>query len=213
MLVLTRQACLRPCAITSGSNEKAKQLNDQFQIGSYHLTLKVTAVDEGIAKDAVSEPYSIGTFSFQKGCWLYFVAKGSTRALNMVGTIIHSLQYSGLGGKRTTGYGRFTYEVVEEAPFLTLFKRKGTRDIWLSSAMAKDDEWHLSEGDNRFILQKRSGFVQSFTYSNMLKKKRDFYTFAAGSVFEKQFEGGIFDVSSGCNHPVYRYAKAFWLEV
>lgn len=195
------------------SSEKAKELNEQFHIGSYHLTLKVTAVDEGIAKDVVAEPYSIGTFSFRKNTGLYFVAKGSERALQLIETTLNSLQYSGLGGKRSTGYGRFTFEVIDEDPLLKFLERKGSRNILLSSAMAKEDEKDLLRGDNRFILQKRSGFVQSFTYSSTLKKKRDFYTFCSGSVFEKQFKGDVFDVSNGGNHPVYRYAKAFWLEV
>ena len=195
------------------TSDQAKVLNDQFDIGSYHFTLKVTAVDDAMAKDVVAEPFSIGTFSFRKGTGLYFVAKGTSEALKALETILHSLQYSGLGGKRSTGYGRFSFEVFENDEFLTFLQRRGSRNILLSTAMAKEEEMHSLEGDHRFILQKRSGFIQSFTYSDRIMKKRDFYSFCSGSAFEKQFEGGIFDVSNGGNHPVYRYAKAFWLEV
>jgi CRISPR-associated protein Csm4 len=46
-----------------------------------------------------------------------------------------------------------------------------------------------------------------------LEKKRDFYSFAAGSVFQNKFEGDIFDVSIKGNHPVWRYAKPLFMAV
>lgn len=67
--------------------------------------------------------------------------------------------------------------------------------------------------NSKFILKKRSGFVQSSTYSDRILKKNNVYLFAAGSVFENTFKGEIINVGNKGNHPVYKYAKAMWLEV
>jgi len=64
-----------------------------------------------------------------------------------------------------------------------------------------------------YRLMRRSGFIQSDTYSNRLLKKKDFYSFAAGSIFMKTFDGDVFDVGADGAHPVYRYAKAMWIGV
>ena len=43
-------------------------------------------------------------------------------------------------------------------------------------------------------------------YAEEQRKKKTLYVFDAGSCFENSFEGAVYDVSNGGNHPVYRYA-------
>ena len=61
-----------------------------------------------------------------------------------------------------------------------------------------------------YLLEKRSGFVQS-TGSFEERKKADQYFLQAGSCLQNRFEGDIYEVGVGMSHPVYRYGKPlFW---
>ena len=83
----------------------------------------------------------------------------------------------------------------------------------LSSALPKQEELNQALEGANYLLQKRSGFVSSVTYADEQRKKRDLYTMQAGSCFQHPFQGDIYDVGRGGAHPVYRYAKALFLEV
>ena len=161
--------------------------------------------DGGLEDGGDAKPYHVGGFHYREGAGLYFIAKGGYD----IAPLLESLRYSGLGGKRSAGYGRFEYELTANASD-AVPATPGCR-VLLSSAAPTADE--LSDGllqGARYLLKRRAGFVQSGTYSAEPLKKRDFYAFAAGSTFERTFAGDVFDVSAGGAHPVWRYAKAFW---
>ena len=65
--------------------------------------------------------------------------------------------------------------------------------------------------DATYSFEKRSGFV--FGVGGDGLKKKDLYVFGAGSCFKNCFAGDIYNVSRGSEHPVYRYAKALFMEV
>ena len=52
---------------------------------------------------------------------------------------------------------------------------------------------------------KRSGWVTPASDAEFVRKRRDVYMFAAGSVFGKPFRGCMFDLQEGEGHPVLRY--------
>ena len=83
----------------------------------------------------------------------------------------------------------------------------------LSSCMANDNEIESILDSASYKLIKRSGFVQSNTYSEINVKKHDFYLFDAGSVFKEKFDGDVFDVSIEGSHPVYKYAKPLFVRI
>lgn len=195
------------------SAEDAKDLNDIFEVGRYTLHTKVSLTTQERNPKEDSEPYSVGTFTFAKNAGLYFIAKGSSQTLESLKKVMTALQFSGLGGKRNVGYGRFEYESVDNNNLMKLLKQKGENSILLSTAMAKEDELKEALNKARYKLNKRSGFIQSTNYSKMLVKKSDFYSFSSGSVFKTTFNGAIFNVGNNGNHTVYRYAKPLWLEV
>lgn len=163
--------------------------------------------------DDNSELYSVGTYKFNEHCGLYIVI-GSDNAVqeNMTDTIFKSLQYSGIGGKRSAGYGRFTYEKCD-VPFADMLCGESDLYMTLSVCMASDDELESVLCGASYKMLKRSGFVQSATYSDNQVKKRDFYMFSAGSVFKEEFCGDIFDVSIKGTHAVYRYAKPVLIRI
>ncbi|PNZ25820.1 type III-A CRISPR-associated RAMP protein Csm4 [Staphylococcus rostri] len=195
------------------TDEDAKDLSDIFNVGKYTLHTKVSLFNQMRDANEDSEPYSIGTFSFENNAGLFFIAKGSDKAIDQLKRVLLSLQYAGIGGKRSAGYGRFEVLSCQNEDIMKLMSNKGETSILLTTAMAKENEIEESCKGARYLLSKRSGFIQSVTYSKNLVKKRDFYSFAAGSAFINKFEGSIFNVGTQGNHPVYRYAKPLWLEV
>lgn len=153
------------------SAEDATDLNDIFSIGHFSLQTKVSLSAQEIDSSADSEPYSVGTFTFEPEAGLYFIAKGSEETLDQLKDIMTSLQYSGLGGKRNAGYGQFEYEIINNQQLFKLLNQNGEHSILLSTAMAKEDEIKSALKEARYILNKRSGFIQSTNYSEMLVKK------------------------------------------
>ena len=182
-------------------------INDGFKRLGKHMQFKKVYVKEG--ED--NEPYNVGVFRFGENNGLYLIAGYETEESDMfMAELRESLQYSGLGGKRSAGYGRFTFARSD------LKRRRnlgceGKRYISISGCMAKQDELDKALEGASYKLLKRSGFVQSASYAEKQLKKHDFYVFAPGAVFENRFEGDVFDVSIHGAHPVYRYAKPMFI--
>ncbi|MCD7854566.1 MAG: type III-A CRISPR-associated RAMP protein Csm4 [Clostridiales bacterium] len=155
-----------------------------------------------------NELYNVGVYKFSQNCGLYFVlGYEENDAAELFENILSSLEYSGLGGKRASGYGRFKSTAVTAAEFENRLNTENKRYMALSVSMAADDELEDVLDGASYKIIKRSGFVQSDTYSERQLKKRDLYVFAPGAVFTKRFKGDIFDVSQDGAHPVYRYEK------
>lgn len=179
-------------------------------IGVSTLQTKVN-LTRGNKEDA--DPYHVGSFSFGPTAGLYFIVRGSFD----IGPLIDQLQYSGLGGKRTSGYGRFRYSISAGGGTDRLQTNSGLfgRYILLSNAAPTERELGGELLSNaRYRLIRKSGFVQSGTHSQSPQKKRDLFVFSAGSVFTHRFSGEIYDVNATPGaHSVYRYARAMWMEV
>lgn len=160
-------------------------------------------------------PYSVGVYQFCPDSGLYLIAGFADENLqNQFDTLLNGLSYSGIGGKRSAGLGRFTAEKAAVPAVLEQRLRgKKTPCMALSVCMAEADELENAMKGARYLLLKRSGFISSPSYAPELRRKRDFYSFCAGSCFERRFAGNIFDVGGSGAHPVYRYAAALWMEM
>lgn len=199
------------------SSDVAEEISNKMQLGNSTVYTKGSIPRNRAGEDKEDnqvELYTVGTYSFNQDAGLYFFVRGNEAAIQKLYQVLDSLQYAGLGGKRSSGYGRFSYETVDNQSLRDFIENTGKRHILLSSAMKKPEETFKLTEDDYYTVQKRSGFIQSNAYAKTLRKKRDFYTFQAGSVFKEKFDGDIFNVQDRLGkHPVYRYAKAFWLEV
>ena len=190
-----------------------------------------------ILEDEDNLPYRVEQFQFAEDAGLYCIFSTEDEDVeDFLVDLLESLSYVGIGGKRASGKGKFSItagalgeemaekiklagEVKEDdlssARVETPIKKTKERDfLLLSSAMAKtaEDLESILE-DASYLLQKRSGFIYSESYAKEQRRKKDFYSFQAGSCFKKPFSGDIFDVSDGGNHPVYRYGKAVFMEI
>ncbi len=202
-------------AFLSGSFDPVKALAE-FRVGIAGVQTKVNLqrkkTSDMQAEDTPEAlPYHVGGFWFAPNAGLYFLVGGFN-----ITPMLDQLIYAGLGGKRTSGYGRFEYEIDDYHFTTEHIPDSSGRHMLLTTAAPTIDELSddLLKKGARYRLVKRGGFVQSATHSDTPQKKRELYAFAAGSVFSKKFEGGVFNVSaSKGTHPVYRYARAMWLEV
>lgn len=178
-------------------------------LGSANIVTKVNLMREH--KDD-ADPYHVGSFSYARHSGIYFIVDGTYD----LRPILDSLCYSGIGGERSSGYGRFEYSMTDEDPVREAsLKEQGATNILLSTAAPRSEELSdaLLEGA-QYRVVRCGGFVQSSTHHSSPQKKRDLYLFAAGSMFAKRFAGDVFDVNETPNtHPVYRYARAMWMGV
>ena len=159
-------------------------------------------------------PYHVGIFTFRKGAGLYIITGGDEASLTILRGLFSGLAYSGVGGKRTSGLGRFT--VVEEPVPNSIAERlTGTYPAYMTlcASMPNEAETETVMANITYTLLRRSGYVLSDTYADDPLRKKDFYLFNSGAVVSKKYIGGIFDVSNGGAHPVYRYAKPLFMGV
>lgn len=173
-------------------------------IGCYEMR-NHAAINRG--EDA--DPYHVGIFHFNIGNGLYLIiGYEKDDEWNYLGKLILALSYTGIGGRRSAGLGRFTYS-VEPCPS-ELVKRLSadTYKTYMTLCISLPDADELNQAclDSQFILIKRSGYVASSAYAEDFLKKKDFFGIAAGSTFTNIYRGNLYDVSFKGKHPVYRYA-------
>src|SRR5690625_3705933 len=162
-----------------------------FNLGHADLRMQV---------EVEEDPYAVGTYSFHENAGLYFIMEYKD---DFIFSILDSLKYSGIGGKRSSGLGRFIYSTDEAFDL----REDKLGKILLTTSMAMDNELDEVMEEAVFLLDKRSGFIHGSGY-----KKVDFYSFKPGSVFTKGFKGQIFNVGND-EHPVYRYGIPIFMGV
>lgn len=188
-------------------------LNDNGLDRLGHFEMKTAASVRG---EGETKPYRIGTYFYNKGNGLYVIIGYNRReVLEFAEGLFESLSFSGIGGKRSSGLGRFELFSGKLSPdLLRRLEGNGTRYMSLSVSLPGGEELESVLDGAEYMLCKRSGFVASEKYAPEQMRKRDLYVFKAGSCFPIRFCGGIYDVSGkGGGHPVYRYAKPMLMEV
>ena len=168
-----------------------------------------------VRKEGDTLPYQVGTYYYRKGNGLYLIlGYDSQEGLQLAEELLSAVSLQGIGGKRSAGLGRFEYfKVGKEKNLLNSLNQEGKYYMLLSSALPTSEEMEGALEGASYLLDKRSGFVASFTYAEEFRKKKDSYVFAAGSCFLHRFSGGVYDVSEGGGHPVYRYAIPMFMGV
>ncbi|MGN0241165.1 MAG: type III-A CRISPR-associated RAMP protein Csm4 [Candidatus Weimeria sp.] len=185
---------------------------DELKGLGHHMTKTAVNVRN---EEAESVPYRVGSFWFEKNCGLYVIMGFENDGTQyMVEDLMDSLSYDGIGGERSSGYGRFEFRSASMPQKLeTALSGTHPEYVTLSVSLPDDEELDMALKDASYQMIRRSGFVSSSRYSDTQMRKNDLYVFDAGSVFKNKFEGQIADVSSGGSHPVYRYAEPMFLGV
>jgi CRISPR-associated protein Csm4 len=186
---------------------QAPDLNQQ--LGSFDV--KVSASVRG---EEETRPYRVGTYCFRNGCGLYIIVGYTERSiLSFIEELLVRLSFDGIGGKRAAGMGRFTlYQDKIPADIDRRLAGIGDKYMVLSVSLPRTEELEGVLQNAEYLLSKRSGFVNSETYSTEYMRKNDLYVLKAGACISQKYEGDVYDVSGGSgNHPVYRYAKPMFM--
>lgn len=164
-----------------------------------------------------SEPFSVGIYHFNNklDCGLYFIlGYEEDDDRYMIEDLTDSLGYQGIGGKISSGLGKFSM-IPQELSESVVRKFDGSASgyILLTTSLPRDSEIDGALEGSNYLLEKRSGYISSNNYAEELVKKQDIYFIKAGSFMKKRFDGDIYNVGGHGTHPVWRYAKPIMLGV
>lgn len=182
---------------------------------------EVTRAATPYGEDAT--PYQVGLYQFMEECGLYFLAGLKTaQQEQLLLSLLNGLGLSGLGGKTSSGCGRFH---VEDSILLNEYFDEQTqwlyesltqaseRSLLVTSSLPRDDELTQSMVGAAYQMIRRAGFVSSDTYAPAPLKKKTQYFLKAGAVLARRFEGDLYSVGGCGSHPVFRYSKPMFLGV
>lgn len=172
-------------------------------------------VSVGIRGNDDPEPYRVSAFYFGDDNGLYiilgFQEKESKAIFEM---LLESLSYTGIGGKKSSGLGRF--ECKESTIPIELesgLQKTGRIQLLLSTALPVYDELEDVLNSANYSILKRSGFIDSDNYAEQHMRKAERYVFAPGSCFYRRFKGTVKEERNRGAHPIFRYEKALFLGV
>ncbi len=172
------------------------------------------------------KPYSAGSFSFAPRAGLYLLlGLEDVEDLKMVASLLRWTGLSGIGGRRSSGMGKFEVAnpiILNDATAAKNMDAKALREMLMDYSAEKQmtisgllpckEEVSIA-AEGRGLWLKRSGFTWTEGMEAPVKEK-SIYMMAAGSTFSARMEGRIADVSTpAVGHPVYRYGKGFFLGV
>lgn len=189
---------------------KAKEINQNIKdLYNEEMRTRVSV------NDIDQAPYNLQVNRFGENSGLYIiVGYDNDDTKYMLEDILISLSYTGIGGKVSSGLGKFDL-INKNIPkeLETMLEQEADTYMTLSVSLPKDEELDSVLENGMYAVVKRSGFVNSSTYANNFTRKKDIYMLKSGSCFAKKYDGDIYDVSSGGNHAVYRYGKPIMIGV
>lgn len=197
-----------------GCLDVEEELFRMEQFGATEVRTRLNSRDD-------TGPYQVGVFHFgdkkSHNSGLYIiVAYAETEILDFIEELLYHVGYEGIGGKVSSGLGKFE-PVYEEVPDNLLQRLVHYEEypckITLSVSLPRDEELSKALEGASYGIILRSGFISSSDYAEHFQKKRDLYCLQAGSYIKNVYEGDIYDVSTGGRHAVYRYAKPMFMGV
>ena len=199
----------------------------EYLTGSFDVSEEEKRFAEAFGKETLIEkaaisghsqvrPYAVSVFRYGINSGLYIIfGYASDEAYFMVSDLLNSLSYSGIGGERSSGYGRFEISMAKtpEPLYTRLCDDSFKRYMSLSMCLPSETELDAVLDDAQYLLVKRSGWRTPLNGGEAIRKRRDIYMLAAGSVFKKTFLGDIYNLSEGDGRAVYRYGYPMFMGV
>ena len=104
-----------------------------------HFEMKTTVSIRG---ESEPEPYRIGTYYYGPGNGLFFiVGYGEEKASELAERLLENLSFSGIGGKRASGLGRFDlFQGTLPEHFCARLEKRGSRYMSLSGSLPTEEE-------------------------------------------------------------------------
>lgn len=168
-------------------------------------------------------PYFIGLTYYNDDCGLYFIlGYESDEEKKLVTNLTTLLGLSGIGGRKSSGLGKFNAEFVALDDSNTAWKvlksmlenDRATGYVTINTSLPRKDEMaSIIPQANVQLIRRGGGFIQSYSYADTQLKKKTIFALAAGASTGMRFGGDIYDLSSGGNHLIYRNLKPMFLGV
>jgi CRISPR-associated protein Csm4 len=161
-------------------------------------------------------PYHVASWKFAPGCGLYIIVRYKEEgALAVFSSLLSNLGLSGIGGKRSSGWGKFeTCQCTVPKELMELIAdHQGEYQMLLGTGLPLDAELDEILQHGWYTIIRRGGFVNSENYAAGQMKKRTIYMLGPGSCLRKRFQGGMFDLSDNGAHPVYRNGNTLFVGV
>ena len=174
--------------------------------------------------DEKPQPYYVGSYVFADNAGLYLLCSVKEDAdIDFVKKLLSSLGASGIGGKRSSGYGKFAIADVScklsadagksddnNAIALMLFAADSSLQMCIAPLCPQQEDV-LSVKAGAYRLVKRGGFISSPELGENVKRN-SIYMLAEGSCFSKRLEGRMLEQSiAGLSHRVYRNGLGMFL--
>lgn len=179
-----------------------------MELGNEFITTKVNCRGEQPL------PYFVKGNVFQPRAGLYLIAKLPDDFSEVFQNILCSLGMSGIGGKRSSGFGRFhllddglvlddayDWYVDTEELYPRLLGRYQSY-MCISSVLPATDELEAVK-DGMYKLRKSSGFSEGI-------KRDSVYMLEAGSCFDRRLQGQLVNLGEQAGHPVWRYGRGLY---
>lgn len=174
------------------------------------------------------EPYFIAACSFYENCGLYLIAEVPEELNEKMTMVLESLGETGIGGKKSSGYGKFqlikSVTLVDPAPseqkvltgdeqlLQSLLTEPGRCYINLAPLLPELTQLDaVKKGSYQLI--RRKGFVYSDSFTTSMVKKKPVTLIDTGGCFSTPLSGRLVNVGEDGSHPVYRNGKSLWLGV
>ena len=204
-------------SVHGGEMFDAESVKTEFGVSGEMAKVQIVPENDAL-------PYQVGLFRFAEDAGLWFIAGcASEEQGERLNKLIDSLGISGIGGKISSGYGKFSVEdvIYLNEPFDgvtewlcdALTNESYERYLLLSASLPNDNELEKLLPTAEYRLIRRSGFVQSEDYSPESRKKIPQIFLAAGSVLENKFSPVLYEVGQTGQHPVYRFSAPVFLGV
>lgn len=162
--------------------------------------------------------YQVGVTYFNDESGLYFILQCEEKEKNYFSDLIYSLQFSGIGGKRSSGFGRFySYDNDISEGLKKLLEKKSEKYMSISISYPTQEELiNTTENSIGYNLVRRGGFIYSKNSNgteNESIRKKDVFMFKSGSVFKEKFKGEILNLGVNYQHPIYKYGIGMFVGV
>ncbi len=147
-------------------------------------------------KEEDNEIYIISGYTFKENKGLYFILEyKNEKDKNMIISLIKLLSYTGLGGKRSIGYGQFDIEVDDKEDNVIESTSKMGEEYMLISdlLLTKNNYKDISEGN--YSLCQYNGYTTPMKNKKSIRKKMKHYV-EAGAIFKKEIKGNVEDIGT-----------------
>jgi len=170
-----------------------------------------------------TRPYPVGLYQFRENCGLYFLAAlDSPEEEAWLSQLVCALGLSGIGGKTSSGCGKFTvaqrFDLRAAVDGQLKWLRYALESIsghsmLLTTSLPREEELETVLNGASYQLVRRAGFVASDSYADSPRKKQTQYFLSAGSILKQRFSGDLYQIGSSGAHLVLRYSRPMFLGV